>query len=531
MKILLTESQVRILRESNKKDVLINKIGLDPENAEIIYNICGPFSLIIGKKLIEYVGETLIDYMLAAIPHEEEIKLKERWKKDEKYRLDTGVNVLKKKSLGSFIPSLTSIMDWIRVGLNGNLGQYKNEDFSQLYNRSHVWHLSLKAGESKINYKEKNEIIRDYRNKEGVGFYWVNLNTNDSNEEHERMGHCGRTSSYNTLYSLRQFFKQENYILNKSVLTGAIGKSDGIVYQLKGVSNSKPKSEYHPYIFDLLLNDKNIKGFGSEYSSKDDFNVGDLSEDDIKTLFLKRPELFKRRKEKIILSKLGLIEKINNKFILEIRPDEVSDYVDGDFVLGQWKDKDGNIKKYYFFERLLSGDVYSLYDRGIGKSEWEEAINNSVNDTNAELLWSLVRNYANNNKIDIKGLNLVEAIIETDYDEVISAINNTINNIEESKYYDYVYDQLRKSLSKYGNVTEMNDEGVTIECDLDNFTDSVDNLDQHFENCNDDLNCVLGEMLYNYELDKPKFETSDYWYPSYSDDEFNEILTDRLNEI
>lgn len=533
MKILITESQLRVISESNKLDVLINKIGLDPENAEIIYDICGPFSIILGKKLIEYVGESHMEYMLAAIPHEEEIKLKERWKKDEKYRLDFGINILKKKSLSSFTPSLTSIMDWIRVGLNGNLGQHKNEDFRELYNRSHLWHKSLSSGESKVNYKENNEIIRDYRDKNGVGYYWVNLNTNNSKEECDRMGHCGRTSPYNTLYSLRQYYKQENYLLNKSVLTAAVGKDDGIIYQLKGVSNSKPKSEYHPYILDLLLNNKTIKGFGSEYSGKDDFSVNDLGDDDIIKLYKNRPELFNRRKEKIVLSKLGLIDKINNKFLLRILPNEVSDFVNGDFVYSQSRDKNGNVKRKYFFEQLLSGDIfdiYDLYDREIGKDEWQDTIH-LLNKENTELIWSLVRDYSKNNNIDIEGLNLVDAINETDYDELKSCFDATIRDLENSKYYDYVYDQLRKALSEYGKIVEMDDRGVTIECDLDNFIDDVDDIDNYFDNCNDDLPCVLGEILYNNVIDKPRYETNDYWYPSYNDEEFNEILRDRLGEI
>ena len=44
----------------------------------------------------------------------------------------------------------------------------------------------------------------------------------------------------------------DKFILNKSLLSAAIGTNDGIVYQMKGPKNSKPKEEYHPYIVDTI---------------------------------------------------------------------------------------------------------------------------------------------------------------------------------------------------------------------------------------------------------------------------------------
>jgi len=80
------------------------------------------------------------------------------------------------------------------------------------------------------------------------------------------------------------------------------------MYQLKGPKNSKPKSEYHPYITDLILNTDIIKGFGSEYSSADDFSIADLPEDQIKQIYQSKPEIFNTRKLKRAIQKLGLIQ-------------------------------------------------------------------------------------------------------------------------------------------------------------------------------------------------------------------------------
>ena len=107
-----------------------------------------------------------------------------------------------------------------------------------------------------MDYEEKHPIILDFRNQNGIGYYWVDLETYNSPEECERMGHCGR-SSKGRLLSLRSYrlYPGTDIKLNKSHLTAAIG-DDGIMYQLKGPKNSKPKEEYHPYIlplFDMML--------------------------------------------------------------------------------------------------------------------------------------------------------------------------------------------------------------------------------------------------------------------------------------
>ena len=70
----------------------------------------------------------------------------------------------------------------------------------------------------------------------------IDLKGDYSEDECNRMSHCGR-SDKGTLYSLRsyKYAPGKKYTLNDSHLTAAIN-GDGIVYQLKGKNNSKPKS-------------------------------------------------------------------------------------------------------------------------------------------------------------------------------------------------------------------------------------------------------------------------------------------------
>ena len=268
MKIIgLVESMIL---EASKKDVLINKLGFSNDSAETLTDLAGPLSVWLGNKLIDVYAEKYLEIHLrdyAKTPEDQE-KFKKEYNNPQ-VRKKWGIEMLNRQGgVRANYSNITSIMDWIRVGLNGNAKQYQDRSFIQLYGLSREWHDSLDVGDGETNYVEKNEVIRDYRNEDGVGYYWVNLDTNDSSEECNRMGHCGRTNSYNTIYSLRENRRiNKDYTLNKSHLTAAVGNSDGFIYQLKGPKNSKPDERYNQYVVDLILNDDHIQGFGSEYNS------------------------------------------------------------------------------------------------------------------------------------------------------------------------------------------------------------------------------------------------------------------------
>ena len=237
-----------LVMEASKKDVLVNKLGLREEHAEFFDRTCGGLSVIIFKKYLRFIF-----HVMKNSPGEEFTTLSEK-------------EVIEALNRNSSIPGnhkqwVQSIMDWVRVGLNGRLNQYQDLNFTELYNESKEWHDSLNLGQGDVNYKEENTIIKDFRDADGYGFYWADLNTNTSDEECKRMGHCGRTGSNNNLYSLRENKKLPGgkFTLNKSHLTASIG-NDGILYQLKGPKNSKPQEEFHQYILPLFF----VLGGGGE---------------------------------------------------------------------------------------------------------------------------------------------------------------------------------------------------------------------------------------------------------------------------
>jgi len=502
-----------LITEASKKDILINKLGFNEGNANYLDKLCGPLSVIIGKKLIDRFEDT---------------------QSGLKRLNDFGINRL-------FMGDITSIMDWIRVGLNGNFTSYKNLTFDELYNKSIEWHDSLQIGQGEINYVEKNPIVIDFRKEDGTGFYWANLETNESDEECDRMGHCGRTGKGNNLFSLRETIKLPGgkYTLNRSHLTASIS-DEGILYQLKGSKNSKPKAEFHQYIVPLFFmiggggeeHDYYINGFGSEYASNLDFKLSDLPEESIKVLYRDRPELFSGYGMQKLLIKMGIIEnKISSVFEVTILPNEFDSYINGDYVIStrKWVDDNGNKRtsSTYLFETIME-DPWGLWDNY--EVDWKSSLQYSVNDKNEAKIREIL---SKNTEEDTSEYSIEDLIEEFDDGEVVSAISSATNDAESDDYGNMLRDTLKSCLEEYGKVTKFDYEGATVVIDLDNFTDSVgeEELNDYFDNCNGDPSCVFSELLSYGYIDKPKFSYDDRWYPYINEQYFNDTLSERLSEI
>ena len=132
-----------LITEMKKKQILIFKLGFDEIVARKLTDLCGSLSVWMANKLIEFVLNRIqtIDSSKHFTKHD-------------------AINFINNTKLNSgTMNQINSIMDWIRVGLNGNLGDYKNLDFFELSQKSGEWHDSLSAGQGQINYTEQNPLI------------------------------------------------------------------------------------------------------------------------------------------------------------------------------------------------------------------------------------------------------------------------------------------------------------------------------------------------------------------------------------
>jgi len=526
----LLESIKQIISEASKKKILMDKIGFNEENAELLDRLCGPLSVWMAKKMMEFQ-----QYSSGRLGNQVKTG------SELIYQMNNNGVLRMKQS------SIQSIMDWVRVGLNGNLGEYKDLPFIDLVLHSKEWHDSLEIGQGDINYKEENPTILDFTDENGNGFYWADLNTQNSDVECNRMGHCGR-SSYGYLYSLRQNIPINNkYKLNKSVLTAAIGE-DGILYQLKGVKNSKPKDEYHQYILPLFYvlggegeeDDYLIQGFGTEYASEQDFKLSDLPEETIKDLYQNRPELFSSRPMQRLLGQMGIIEvePLPTTFTLEIKPEDFEDYIDGGWDNTYTNRTTGVKKRVSIFTEIMSGNAWELW----GHHDNEDIgsyFQYTIDKETEERLWDIVRKTAQRDGVELdEDLDLEDAVKEVDDNwEIRNAIGGAINDADANDYVNYLQKQVESALEEYGNVYEFNDTGAKIQVDLSDLVDidnpEVDALFEDFMERNGQYNLdgILRELIYVGHIDKPTFNYDERWYPSPDDNIVNEYVNDRLGEI
>ena len=511
-----------LIYEASKKDTLINKLGFDEHSAEILDRLCGPLSVWMGNKILDY--NKLATSRLNDTRTPEQIK--------------NSIIVSSRLLVNNNRQNITSIMDWVRVGLNGNLGPNKELSFGKLYEASEKWHDELEVGSGDINYIEENPIILDFKDSNGNGFYWADLETSSSKEECNRMGHCG-TSGAGRIYSLRQVIPlNDKYKLNKSVLTAAIG-TNGIVYQMKGGKNSKPEAVYHKYIYPLLFLKRGdgyfINGFGSEYESSSDFKLTDFDDDVIREIFAKRPELFNKRSLKKKLVAMGLIDKLPEEYVsIEIEPYRVDRYIDGDYTV---RKESGNVygegRKIGLFETILAGETWDLWENY--DADWKGALEyHADSDSEAKIL-EMVKAMAAKNGVEIdEDLSLEDMIEEYDEDqEIIHAIQNAVNNAESDAYSDDLYKALKEALEELGIVDKMDDTGVVLRVNVGKYIDDLeeDVYEEISDRCNDKLECMFDEMMGEW-IDKPDFRFNDNYYsPDINNGYFNDLLQDRLDEI
>jgi hypothetical protein len=539
-----------ILTEAKSKlEDLINKVGLKPETAQMFDSIAGGLSIFLTRKVLESFQR------VTSMPIK---SLAKELNPTSQLRQD-----------------LTSIMDYVTNGLNGNKSSLDNLTFEQIKEKSKEWHDSLNVGDSKINYVENNPILIDFRNENGVGYYWVNLQTNNSTEECERMGHCGRSSS-GSLYSLRSYrlTPDGKYKVNNSHLTASIS-NDGIIYQLKGPKNSKPKEEYHQYIlplFDYKTDDDEymITGFGTEYASQQDFKLEDLPIQTLEDLYGIRPKLFKSRGLKEKMAKLGIeieVEPLPTDFYFETEFEYIHYYIDNDEVIHKQKQKTNYGSSYevntYLSEALFDpkkidelyewiGEEYSL--PSYKEQSLEKVLKENVY---AGLRSHMIRllKMMKPTEEQLKQLEEVEKI--TEWSLQISRLANLIREIDTRNliinytyevyhncYRDSIADsaigELKQSLlttlEGYGGVDTYK-YGISIGGDIGELVDIDDpNVIEVYDKIEEDYgeihtSDVFRELVDRDIISKPYWRRPDIDEVDIDNDYFNEQLNDSLNYI
>ena len=346
--------EILINENTDKKKTIERAMGFSPAWAEEFYKLS-------EKHCIWVANSFLNDYVVTQKKSIEK-KANKRFKeeKDLKKAAREILNTSGPRNLvwkEDYEEKYTYIFDWLSNPRVASRVNVKILSFKEALEKSTIWHESLETGVSS-NYNEENEIILDYR-KNGVGFYWANLNSSRSEEEQRRMGHCGNDSG-KVLFSLRSIDELQD---GRSYVTISYDPQTKKLGQMKGPQNRKPKEIFFKYIIDMLLNDKYpVVGFEKNiYAYDNNFKLDDLSKDQLAHVFSANKEikidyLFSDKKRiftnkdnnDIILFKeddrgssvkhYGIVNVETLEVIKEYEYllDETSDYTDNYIVEGTW---------------------------------------------------------------------------------------------------------------------------------------------------------------------------------------------------
>jgi hypothetical protein len=218
---------------------------------------------------------------------------------------------------------------------------------------------------------------------------------------------------------------------------------------------------------------------------------------------------------------------------IEIAPDMVDRYIDGDYVVRSTTNAYGNKKDIGLFEIILGGDTWDLWENY--ESDWKGALDYHADSDSEARILEIVKAMAVKNGVEIdEDLSLDDMIEEYDEDrEIIHAIQRAVNDAESDTYVNDVYNKLKEALEELGSVERMDDSGVVLRVNVGKYIDELEDdvYEEISDRCNDNLECMFDEMMGEW-IDKPYYKFNDNYYtPDINNRYFNELLQEQLDEI
>jgi peptidoglycan hydrolase-like protein with peptidoglycan-binding domain len=252
-----------LLLEADKRQAIKNTLGFSDDWANEFHNL--------SDKLSIWIASTFLNELMAQyrnrLPEGEDIKR----------NIITGLNQGGPRATSDWASNYKDkyeyIMHWIRAPRREQLN-IRELTFGQAYSQAEEWHESLQTKKDS-DYQETGDVFIDYRNSDGVGYYWVNLHKPHCSQEQERMGHCARTNS-GELISFRRI---NDFGEGESYLTVDY-RPGGVVGDFHRHGNKKPTNRFHRQIVDFLINTiypvSSLTKVGV-HKYEDNFKLSDLS--------------------------------------------------------------------------------------------------------------------------------------------------------------------------------------------------------------------------------------------------------------
>ena len=189
------------------------------------------------------------------------------------------------------------------------------------------------------------------------------------------------------------------------------------------------------------------------------------------------------------------------------------------------------------FTKYLGGDYFNHY---YDYDEWSYV---NYNKENENIILGLIRGHVESGDAgdmtidDLDGVSF-ESILKNYmsqdlYDYTLrDIINQSYQDCLNDAQYKAVIRGIRNALEEYGEVKQLNDEGVIISVDVlkilsANMNDDV--IDSTLDEADGDLVYAFKHAVTEGYIDKPRLDIYENFYCE--SDNFNEILSDRLGEL
>jgi hypothetical protein len=178
-----------------------------------------------------------------------------------------------------------------QIDQKGSIGKIKSSLNNPKYSISKInddidlWHEKLEAEAGSMPEKGNSFInLGEKIGSEWEGWEWAELGKGQCSKEAKAMGHCGNTGARigDNIISLRDPKGRAHltFILN-----------NGMLGEMKGRSNTKPKKAYHPAIVELLRHDEIESVVGGGYKPENNFSLDDLDDEIKEKLLEEKPDI------------------------------------------------------------------------------------------------------------------------------------------------------------------------------------------------------------------------------------------------
>lgn len=550
-----------------QKDIITQKIGLDESNADYIISMSPKIAVWIADSIVKEETKDL----KKSIQDAEQFISEKTSERDIKQRVLQNINNRYNYIRLNYGNAIRLIVDWISHPLTPKQN-LRELSFAEAVDKANIFHEELKVLGGDVDFvePEENYILKKYpKDKDNIEFYWVYIPSNFCNIESSRMGHCGRTGYGNSLLSLRSIKPYgKGHTINDSHVTIAYNVNEGLFYQTKGKKNQKPNDKYKPYIFDLIREmsigkgikyatfDMDFNGFGSEYDSKEDYGFEDMTKEQVRELYELRPDIFNSadglftllNSDAISIEEAKEIVKDNEKDfvgfknqlalynadIIDTKPSTTIVIVEKAKYVSDLLRVDRDLGK-KIIENILEGDTYDIYDNFYYyyKDGGYENIINDLDDENEQRfideivrLTGLEKYIVEENGVEYYLTGQDDEFDKDLFDNLIRVLCQAQNDADRDDYSDYLYKELKDSLEELGDVEYLNDEGIKITIDMNNFfsDEEIAEKMEYYEF--DDIYDLFYEAIRNDDIELPRFSISDYYHPSPSIKDFNSFVSD-----